>query len=505
VKKARKIVTGCTLIAFLAFAVISSVLAMQGCDLSTPRLNSEDRKRDIEFLAQWARDYSPFVDLNERTKGLPSYEKLRSRYVDLAKNAKDNTEFLQIVYGYASLIGASGHFYISKGADSSWLGEPRPAYWHRILSQNCIVHPPFRVARSGGLYVTRTDYEQDGTRVPKGSQVLTVNGMACRAYLEHVRSGTWARVVPGPTENLDRKLLLVNEGAHFKGWRVDFLRPDRVVASCVVPARQGPNPSRSKFLDTSSGNCICLVLTQSVGYIRIKTLAQKHVWPDREKIHLFLARAVGGFSKLIIDLRDNGGGCTEYIYENLMKRFLKQPVSYKHITGVRRKFIEDHSRAYIDSKLTLDPIHGGETSVDEVEPPQGFDSSEWVFYEISRELEPQNRYPFEGDIFVLINRRTGSAADNFANAVKRIGMATLVGQSTHGSCAGYLGPIAVRLPESGMEFMLEADLLINPDGTYNEITGTPPDVRLPLDELPEAVTKDAILDDPWIRKIISDL
>jgi C-terminal processing protease CtpA/Prc len=247
------------------------------------------------------------------------------------------------------------------------------------------------------------------------------------------------------------------------------------------------------------------MLTQSIGYIRIKTLALEHVGPDRERIHLFLARAADSFSKLIIDLRDNGGGCTEYVYENLMKRFLKQRVSYEQITGVRRKFIDDHSRAYIDSKLALDSIHGGETSVVEVEPPQGFDSSKWVFYEISRELEPQNRYPFEGDIFVLINERTGSAADDFANAVKRIGMATLVGQNTHGSCAAYLGPIAVRLPESGMEFMLEVDLLINPDGTYNEITGTPPDIRLPPVDTPESVTREAMLGDDWIRKIISDL
>jgi hypothetical protein len=53
-------------------------------------------------------------------------------------------------------------------------------------------------------------------------------------------------------------------------------------------------------------------------------------------------------------------------------------------------------------------------------------------------------------------------------------MATLVGRNTHGSAAAYFGPITVRLPESVMEFRLEVDLLINPGGTYNKITGTPP-------------------------------
>jgi len=120
-------------------------------------------------------------------------------------------------------------------------------------------------------------------------------------------------------------------------------------------------------------------------------------------------------------------------------------------------------------------------------------------------LKPQNSYPFEGDIFILINGKTGSGADDFANAMKRTGIATLVGQNTFGSAAAYVGPVVVRLPESGMEFRLEADLLVNPDGTYNELIGTPPDIRLPHAEMPETVTKEALLEDGWIRKIINDL
>lgn len=490
---------------FLALAALGAAVVLRGWFFSTPRLSPADRRADIEYLAQWATDYSPFVDLNERMKGLPNHEELRAGFVKLAEGAKDNTEFLQIAYCYAQLIGASGHFYISASFDRRWLRESRPAYWSRLFRQNCIVHPPFRVARKDDGHLTGTDYQQGGNLIPSGSRILKVNGMTCPAYLDHVRSNTWVRMAHGPTKNLDRRLLLVNEGGDFSGWRVEFQLPDGSVTSCDVPASRGSSPFRTGFIDPSSDNCVCLVLNQEVGYIRLKSVGPKHVWPDRSTIHLFLARTNPPFAKLIIDVRDNGGGCTEYLYDTLMKRFLREPVSYKHVTGVRRRFLEDHSQAFIDRHRGSVSIGANETSVLETPPPPEFDEGEWVFYEISRELKPENRYPFEGDVFVLVNDRTGSGADDFANAVKQTGMATLVGQDTHGSCAAYLGPVYVTLPRSGMEFRLEVDLLINPDGTYNEITGTPPDVRLPAADVPEDLTREAVLRDEWVRKIIDDL
>jgi len=63
----------------------------------------------------------------------------------------------------------------------------------------------------------------------------------------------------------------------------------------------------------------------------------------------------------------------------------------------------------------------------------------------------------------------------------------------------------VRLPESGMIFMLEADLIINADGSFDEIEGTPPHIKLEPADLPESITKEALLEDEWIRKILTEL
>lgn len=47
-------------------------------------------------------------------------------------------------------------------------------------------------------------------------------------------------------------------------------------------------------------------------------------------------------------------------------------------------------------------------------------------------------------------------------------------------------------------------MLINPDGSYNEMVGTSPDITLPFAEVPETVTRQALLRDTWIRRIIDE-
>ena len=61
------------------------------------------------------------------------------------------------------------------------------------------------------------------------------------------------------------------------------------------------------------------------------------------------------------------------------------------------------------------------------------------------------------------------------------------------------------LPASGMAFRVETDLVINPDGSINELFGTPPDIELPDADPPKSITKEDLLKDEWIQKIITGL
>lgn len=487
----------------LLISVVACVVLYASFYFSPPRPCSEERRKDLEYLRSWAEAYSPFVELNQKVKQLPSYVKLTRRYAELAEKATSNERFSQIAYGFVSLIGASGHSHIFEGKERAWPFESTPTYWYRTFQQCSIASPPFLLEKRGAEYVTLSNYEYNGGRLPKGSKILSVNGMPPQTFLEHLRKNTWVRLFHGRTENLERHLLMIHEGEGFTGWDVHFLLPDYSELSTVIPARIGQSPIKSDFMDPSKGNCVCLALNERVAYVRIKTFAPRFVGPDREKIHLFLDQAHPRFSKLILDIRGNPGGCTEYFYENLMKPFLSQSVSYKQLVGMKKRFLEDYGRQFVLRKRLGVSKEANEILVEETSPPGGFEDKHWVFYEITRKLDPKNRYSFNGEVFILVDNQTGSAADDFANAVKRTGSATLIGQNTHGSSAAYLAPVVVTLPKSGMQFVLEVELLVNPDGSYNELVGTPPDVRLDNCNTPERLSKSDLLKDVCIQKALS--
>lgn len=205
-------------------------------------------------------------------------------------------------------------------------------------------------------------------------------------------------------------------------------------------------------------------------------------------------------------MRNNNGGLPQYGYDALISPFLDETVTYNQIAGIRRRYRSETNKSFLrflqkDCSTKKQYV----ISIKEIKPPEGFDSNEWVFYNITRRIKPRNRYKFDGSIYVLINEGCVSAGDDYANAVKRIGFAKLVGQNTGGGAAAYIGPPVLRLPASGMIFRVETELVINPDGSFNELFGTAPDIKLKPADLPKSITKEELLRDEWIKKIINDL
>jgi hypothetical protein len=505
---------------YAILTVLPLVVLLSSC---APQLTAEQRRLDVEYLANWARDYSPTVAVNERFRGLPSCEALRPQYIELAEKATDNKEFLQGVMGYFNLIGASGHGYLYpeeiltllmaesllKGGKGwmgiSWHQYARGMYWSGLL-EGSFVHPPFRVLHTGDEYVMGDRWKTWGLTIPKDSRIIKVNGMTCQAYVEHLKRQTWLRYVAGNADWISEQLLLVHEGRNFKGWQVEFQLPDGSIRLAFVPYKNGPLPAHTtEFLNWRKGNCVCVELTDKVGYVRIKALAHTLREADKKKIRQFLDKSQGRYEKLIIDVRGNGGGSTFYVYETLIQPFLCESVVYKQTSGVRKKFLADKGSAYVER------LRGGvsqwawEKKIEETSPPEGFDANEWVFYEITRNVKPSQRYCFDGRLYVLADRGSGSSTETYTDAIKRTKLGTIVGQRTTGALGGYFMADTVRLPASGMIFRLEADLDINPDGSFQELVGTKPDVELPPCDLPEKTTKEELLKDAWVLKVIDEL
>jgi hypothetical protein len=517
---------------FKTLLIIVLCTIVSGCVfVPTPKLTAEDRKADIQFLADWARDYSPLVALAEEYKGNPSYKALLPKYLDHAEQAESNEEYYRVVRGYYDLICSAGHSYLVGETDlrlariSIMLGiidlgispftVEKARYWARLSRRHPDrVQPPFDILLKEGQYYTASDWQADGTTVPRGSQIVRVNGLSCSSYIDYLKKDTFLRYqILFDEEPIREQLLVINEGPDSTGWQVEFLLLDGSALHAFVPKLKERREPKT-YASEQKGDCACIELNDEIGYIRVKAMSSSglsNVFPsirhkDRKIIKTFLENADGKYRKLIIDVRNNGGGSAPYVYENLICPFLDEPTVYDQVAGIRRKYRDELRQSVLKSyRKWISRKKEHVVDVEEIDAPEGFDPGEWVFYRVTRRIEPRHRYEFDGDIYVLVDGGTGSAADDYANAVKRIGFAKLVGQSTYGSCAAYIGSPAIQLPASGMIFRVETEIVINPDGSINELFGTPPDVELPPADLPKSITTEELLKDEWIKYVIHEV
>ena len=189
-------------------------------------------------------------------------------------------------------------------------------------------------------------------------------------------------------------------------------------------------------------------------------------------------------------------------YEVLICPFLEKPLTVKQIVGLKKKYLQDTRPSVLRYQKEFFAKYITDTQ--EIEPPSGFEKNAWIFYQITREFSPvSKRYNFEGRIYALVNGGCFSASDDYADMVKRTGLGILVGQNTGGMGGCFLAPPAIRLPRSGMIFRVETDLTLTPSGEVSELYGTEPDVKLPGTHPPKSITREDLLNDPWISEIIT--
>ncbi|WP_170229658.1 S41 family peptidase [Polyangium fumosum] len=179
----------------------------------------------------------------------------------------------------------------------------------------------------------------------------------------------------------------------------------------------------------------------------------------RAKLQEALQTAIGalrdrGAKRLLVDLTGNGGG-TEWVSEAV-------PL---FTGGTLRR-----SKARIVSpSCDRTPVWKGEKVCSIFGEPPG-----------TAMLEGKNVW--KGPLFVLVDRGTGSASEDFVAWLKDNHTATILGARTAGAGCGYVnGGGRVQLREIGFEVRMPNCARFLADGT-NEVEGIAPDVALPLDK-----------------------
>lgn len=161
-----------------------------------------------------------------------------------------------------------------------------------------------------------------------------------------------------------------------------------------------PNLIKSKYIKDSlgqEGNLYWAMLDGNIGYIYLPKFNDFQAF---EKVLRLMK--ITKVNKLIIDVRNNGGGDS-----NPVPRLLGTIVQQKTLLG-----------SYVEK---IGPAHG-----DIVKP-------------IPMYAHPRTDFHFDIPIAVLINRGCYSATTYFAAMIKSLPNVTLVGQVTGGGAGGHLG------------------------------------------------------------------
>lgn len=186
----------------------------------------------------------------------------------------------------------------------------------------------------------------------------------------------------------------------------------------------------------------------TVGYMQLLSMGPE----DEDAFEEDLKEAISDLSEthtMIIDVRVNGGG--------------DDRVSLKiasHFTSV--PFLAFTKRA----------VNG-----------DGFTEATEVYVEPSEE-----EYQYEGDVIVIMSGSSGSATEIFVMTMAELPQTTLMGRNTAGGLSDILG----RFLPNGWFVGLSNEVYLTPDGTLNEMSGVPPEIRpeaelLPLSERVEGI------------------
>lgn len=174
-----------------------------------------------------------------------------------------------------------------------------------------------------------------------------------------------------------------------------------------------------------------------------------------------------GISNIIIDLRNNGGGssllCNQLLYYLSDKDDLKDFSKMYYLSDFNKQMDKKEYNDFIENYLkkhNAQPVNGT------VYPNGFFNCDSLLFEKIENPQSPyyipKDRNVFNGNIIVLANYRTGSAAALLTTLLQDNNIATVIGTSVGNNPIGASGYNPFKLPNSKYSGSVATTYLIRP-------------------------------------------
>jgi C-terminal processing protease CtpA/Prc len=244
----------------------------------------------------------------------------------------------------------------------------------------------------------------------------------------------------------------------------------------------------------TSGNVKKVIIEPNqIAYLGMRSFNGSLMEMDSSEIRDFLVE-VKDYKTLILDIRGNGGGNSDYWSMNIVPLLINKPITYNTYDLYRGG---EYVEAFMQSRrLTkgLQPIANLKDEQLPNIPPEAIT----MFKNYNKNVDnvtPNQSVGFRGKIYLLVDSAVYSSAEGFAAFAKGTGFATVVGGRTGGDGLG-TDPLLAALPNSGYVFRFSLQLGLNSDGSCNEEVKTVPDVEVDPD------SSKPLLDQPAVQKVL---
>lgn len=455
-------------------------------------LSTEQKLEDFKYLFRTLEQNFPYFEVKKRQHGMDWLAR-EEEFVSMIAGTSSDAEFYEALERILILL-QNGHTNIIEpgvvyedyariySGSTPWSqiyndNRVRRAYdyWDTVIAKSDTLCLPVSFKYiEGEYYAWRNPVEPEGSPedfgIPSGSRLCDVGSISVDDYVENLVYSRFLRYDRLRGKAKVNTLIIYSDSPVQLGLetptgdRVDVVVEPGILSNTRSVGTGLPEHLFSTFKNEEDG----------IAYLKLPSFSTFYVDKDAPGIRTFLEE-IKDYKSLIIDIRGNGGGSTQYWEKNIVA-----PLTDKELTAKCYVLFRDSSylKPFLKHKmlyhyLKLKDLNS--LSIGDYSPEYYFSDGRGRYKEIVYTVGPNNPVGFKGRIFLLVDDAVYSSSESFAMFAKTTGWATLVGTDTGGDGIGF-DPIPLVLPNSGLVIRFPGEMGLNPDGAVNEEVSTKPDI-----------------------------